>query len=148
MCVPVCKCTYLCTCVCICVHVCVRVCMCVYLCTCVCTCVHVCVPVYMCVYLCACVCTCVHVCVPVCTCTKMFLLPPHPHPHPYSEESVDLSAPQWEDINVVTGALKLFFRELPDPVIPNSLYQKFIDAASESIPLYPPSCCTCCDDLQ
>ena len=51
---------------------------------------------------------------------------------PYSpEEAVDLSAPQWEDINVVTGALKLFFRELPDPVIPSSLYQKFIDSASE-----------------
>ena len=65
---------------------------------------------------------------PVCMCTKVFL----PHPHPYSEESVDLSAPQWEDINVITGALKLFFRELPDPVIPSSLYQKFIDAASES----------------
>ena len=48
-----------------------------------------------------------------------------------TEEAIDLSAAQWEDINVVTGALKLFLRELPDPVIPNSLYQKFIDASSE-----------------
>lgn len=51
--------------------------------------------------------------------------------HRHAEEDVDLSAPQWDDINVVTGALKLFLRELPDPVIPCSLYQKFIDAASE-----------------
>lgn len=51
--------------------------------------------------------------------------------HRHAEESVDLSDPQWDDINVVTGALKLFLRELPDPVIPCSLYQKFIDAASE-----------------
>lgn len=43
-------------------------------------------------------------------------------PNPISEE--DLS-----DINNVTGVLKLWFRELPDPLFPRSSYQQFLDAA-------------------
>lgn len=34
------------------------------------------------------------------------------------------------DINVVSGALKLWFRELPEPLLTHELYQRFIDAAS------------------
>lgn len=35
------------------------------------------------------------------------------------------------DINSVTGALKLWFRELPDPLIPRRVSDQFISAASK-----------------
>ncbi|CAI8033111.1 Rho GTPase-activating protein 15, partial [Geodia barretti] len=41
----------------------------------------------------------------------------------------NLDDAEWADINIVTGCLKLYFRELPDPLIPASQFQKFIDAA-------------------
>ena len=44
---------------------------------------------------------------------------------------VDFTDQEWEDINIISGALKLFLRELPDPLIPFSLYNKFIEAGSE-----------------
>nr|KAJ3422486.1 hypothetical protein HK105_007865 [Polyrhizophydium stewartii] len=34
-----------------------------------------------------------------------------------------------EDIHALTGVLKLFFRELPDPLLPRHMYRQFIDAA-------------------
>ena len=34
-----------------------------------------------------------------------------------------------EDIHAVTGALKMFFRELPDPLFPRAMYRQFIEAA-------------------
>ncbi|KAI9334453.1 Rho GTPase activation protein [Pilaira anomala] len=43
-------------------------------------------------------------------------------PNPISEE--DLS-----DINNVTGVLKLWFRELPDPLFPSASYHQFLEAA-------------------
>ncbi|KAI8375018.1 Rho GTPase activation protein [Choanephora cucurbitarum] len=43
-------------------------------------------------------------------------------PNPISEE--DLS-----DINNVTGVLKLWFRELPDPLFPSATYHQFLEAA-------------------
>ena len=49
-----------------------------------------------------------------------------------SSEGVDLSAPQWRDINVVSGTLKLFFRELHDAVIPPQSYLAFIEAVGKS----------------
>jgi hypothetical protein len=40
---------------------------------------------------------------------------------------------EWSaDINVVSGALKLWFRELPEPLLTYGLYHAFIEAASES----------------
>ncbi|KAF6726856.1 Rho GTPase-activating protein 15 [Oryzias melastigma] len=44
------------------------------------------------------------------------------------EEELDLDHHQWEDIHVVTGALKLFFRELSEPLFPFSFFQPFVEA--------------------
>ncbi|CAN9498602.1 unnamed protein product [Ophioblennius macclurei] len=43
------------------------------------------------------------------------------------EEDLDLDHSQWEDIHVITGALKMFFRELPEPLFPPSFFQRFVD---------------------
>lgn len=43
-------------------------------------------------------------------------------------EELDLEDGQWEDVHVITGALKLFFRELSEPLFPFSHFYKFIDA--------------------
>ncbi|XP_068023284.1 rho GTPase-activating protein 27 isoform X2 [Melanerpes formicivorus] len=44
------------------------------------------------------------------------------------DEQLDLDDGRWEDIHVVTGALKLFFRELPEPLVPFSHFESFIAA--------------------
>ncbi|KAM9343057.1 rho GTPase-activating protein 15 isoform 2-T2 [Pholidichthys leucotaenia] len=44
------------------------------------------------------------------------------------EESLDLDHSQWEDIHVITGALKMFFRELPEPLFPFKFFQSFVEA--------------------
>ncbi|KIK93772.1 hypothetical protein PAXRUDRAFT_828636 [Paxillus rubicundulus Ve08.2h10] len=45
-------------------------------------------------------------------------------------DSVDLDSDEWtSDINNVTSVLKLWFRELPDPLLTLGLHQGFIDAA-------------------
>ena len=44
-------------------------------------------------------------------------------------EQVDLSV--YEDINIISGTLKQYFRMLPIPLITFDLYSKFIDAASK-----------------
>lgn len=49
-----------------------------------------------------------------------------------SEEHLDLDHSQWEDIHVVTGALKMFFRELPEPLFPFKSFPLFVDAISKS----------------
>ncbi|XP_019720273.1 rho GTPase-activating protein 27 isoform X2 [Hippocampus comes] len=43
-------------------------------------------------------------------------------------EELDLEDGQWADAHVLTGALKLFFRELPEPLFPYNLFHKFISA--------------------
>ncbi|XP_075706279.1 rho GTPase-activating protein 9 [Rhinoderma darwinii] len=48
------------------------------------------------------------------------------------EEKLDLNSPDWEDIHVITGALKMFFRELPEPIIPFSFFDEFIAAVQIS----------------
>ncbi|KAM5156228.1 rho GTPase-activating protein 15 isoform 2-T2 [Callospermophilus lateralis] len=44
------------------------------------------------------------------------------------EEKLNLDDSQWEDIHVVTGALKMFFRELPEPLFPYSFFEPFVEA--------------------
>nr|XP_012419735.1 PREDICTED: rho GTPase-activating protein 15 isoform X2 [Odobenus rosmarus divergens] len=44
------------------------------------------------------------------------------------EEKLNLDDSQWEDIHVVTGALKMFFRELPEPLFPYSFFEQFVEA--------------------
>ncbi|KAM9320450.1 rho GTPase-activating protein 9 [Gastrophryne carolinensis] len=44
------------------------------------------------------------------------------------EEKLDLNDSEWEDIHVITGALKMFFRELPEPLIPFSMFDEFVSA--------------------
>ncbi|XP_067343828.1 rho GTPase-activating protein 15-like isoform X3 [Channa argus] len=43
-------------------------------------------------------------------------------------EELDLEDGQWEDVHVITGALKLFFRELPEPLFPYSHFNDFVTA--------------------
>ncbi|XP_040845261.1 rho GTPase-activating protein 27 isoform X7 [Ochotona curzoniae] len=44
------------------------------------------------------------------------------------DERLDLEDGRWEDVHVITGALKLFFRELPEPLFPFSHFPQFISA--------------------
>lgn len=48
-----------------------------------------------------------------------------------ADERLDLDDGRWEDVHVITGALKLFFRELPEPLFPFSHFHQFIAAISE-----------------
>lgn len=52
--------------------------------------------------------------------------------HPALDEKVDLNDTKWEDIHVTTGALKMFFRELPEPLFTYGSFTDFVDAISES----------------
>lgn len=47
-------------------------------------------------------------------------------------EKADISANIYPDINIITGALKLYFRDLPIPIITYDTYSKFIEAAKIS----------------
>uniref|UniRef100_A0A8P4FVR0 N-chimaerin n=1 Tax=Dicentrarchus labrax TaxID=13489 RepID=A0A8P4FVR0_DICLA len=49
-------------------------------------------------------------------------------------EKADISTNAYEDINIITGALKLYFRELPIPLITYDAHPRFIDAAKISDP--------------
>ncbi|XP_045444139.1 rho GTPase-activating protein 9 isoform X2 [Pipistrellus kuhlii] len=44
---------------------------------------------------------------------------------PGQEGGLDLDSAEWDDIHVVTGALKLFLRELPQPLVPPLLLPHF-----------------------
>uniref|UniRef100_A0A8D3E1X7 N-chimaerin n=1 Tax=Scophthalmus maximus TaxID=52904 RepID=A0A8D3E1X7_SCOMX len=68
-------------------------------------------------------------------------------------EKADISSSAYEDINIITGALKLYFRELPIPLITYDAYPRFIDTAKitdpekrleslhEALKLLPPAHC-------
>lgn len=51
---------------------------------------------------------------------------------PADGEKTDISGKAYEDINIITGALKLYLRDLPVPIISYEAYPRFIEAASES----------------
>jgi len=66
-------------------------------------------------------------------------------------EKTDISVEAYEDINIITGALKLYLRDLPVPIISYDAYPRFIEAAKmtdpekkleafrEALALLPPS---------
>ncbi|KAG7239327.1 hypothetical protein INR49_029292 [Caranx melampygus] len=68
-------------------------------------------------------------------------------------EKADISSSSYEDINIITGALKLYFRELPIPLITYDAYPRFIETAKitdpekrleslhEALKLLPPAHC-------
>ncbi|XP_053723207.1 rho GTPase-activating protein 15 isoform X10 [Synchiropus splendidus] len=43
------------------------------------------------------------------------------------EEKLNLDESEWEDIHVITGALKLFFRELPEPLVPYGFFTDIVE---------------------
>lgn len=47
------------------------------------------------------------------------------------DEKLDLEDSKWEDIHVTTGALKMFFRELPEPLFTYGFFNDFVNAISE-----------------
>ncbi|XP_040910959.1 rho GTPase-activating protein 12-like isoform X7 [Toxotes jaculatrix] len=44
------------------------------------------------------------------------------------DEKVNLADGKWEDIHVTTGALKMYFRELPEPLFTYALFNDFVSA--------------------
>ncbi|XP_037538343.1 rho GTPase-activating protein 12 isoform X3 [Nematolebias whitei] len=44
------------------------------------------------------------------------------------DEKVNLADGKWEDIHVTTGALKMFFRELPEPLFTYAMFNDFVSA--------------------
>ena len=55
----------------------------------------------------------------------------NPPPAGVSEEKLNLDGSEWEDIHVITGALKLFFRELPEPLVPYGFFTDIVETVSE-----------------
>lgn len=51
------------------------------------------------------------------------------------DEKLDLNDSKWEDIHVITGALKMFFRELPEPLFTFNHFNDFVNAISKSAAL-------------
>ncbi|OBS76710.1 hypothetical protein A6R68_16834, partial [Neotoma lepida] len=49
------------------------------------------------------------------------------------DEKLDLNDSKWEDIHVITGALKMFFRELPEPLFTFNHFNDFVNAISKVI---------------
>ncbi|XP_072811307.1 rho GTPase-activating protein 12 isoform X7 [Vicugna pacos] len=47
------------------------------------------------------------------------------------DEKLDLRDSKWEDIHVVTGALKMFFRELPEPLFTFNHFNDFVNAIKQ-----------------
>ncbi|XP_026132117.1 rho GTPase-activating protein 12b isoform X3 [Carassius auratus] len=48
------------------------------------------------------------------------------------DEKVNLEDNKWEDIHVTTGALKMFFRELPEPLFTYASFNDFVEAIKPS----------------
>lgn len=54
----------------------------------------------------------------------------------FAEEKVKIGEEPFDDIHVLTGSLKLFFRELPEPLFPSDLYNNFVEAISKCVLAY------------
>ena len=54
----------------------------------------------------------------------------------FIDETIDYTLPQLNDIHLVSGALKLYFRELPEPLIPFNMFEKFVSSMSKSLVSY------------
>ena len=50
----------------------------------------------------------------------------------FSDEKYDFDNPDW-DIHVLTGSLKLFFRELMEPLIPYKQFEMLLTGISKSL---------------
>lgn len=48
------------------------------------------------------------------------------------EEKVVLGEPPFDDVHALTGSLKLYFRELPEPLIPYDFFSGFVEAIKQS----------------
>ncbi|XP_069390812.1 rho GTPase-activating protein 9 isoform X2 [Paralichthys olivaceus] len=48
------------------------------------------------------------------------------------EEKLNLDESEWEDIHVITGAMKLFFRELPEPLVPYGFFTDIVETVKMS----------------
>ncbi|XP_070301977.1 rho GTPase-activating protein 9-like [Salvelinus sp. IW2-2015] len=48
------------------------------------------------------------------------------------QEKLNLEQSEWEDIHVITGALKLFFRELPEPLVPYGFFTDILETVKMS----------------
>ncbi|XP_069003117.1 rho GTPase-activating protein 9 isoform X3 [Embiotoca jacksoni] len=48
------------------------------------------------------------------------------------EEKLNLDESEWEDIHVISGALKLFFRELPEPLVPYGFFTDIVETVKMS----------------
>uniref|UniRef100_A0A8C6EED1 Rho-GAP domain-containing protein n=1 Tax=Moschus moschiferus TaxID=68415 RepID=A0A8C6EED1_MOSMO len=47
------------------------------------------------------------------------------------DEKLDLKDSKWEDIHVITGALKVFFQELPEPLFTFNHFNDFVNAIKQ-----------------
>ncbi|XP_014403454.1 rho GTPase-activating protein 12 isoform X8 [Myotis lucifugus] len=47
------------------------------------------------------------------------------------DEKLNLNDSKWEDIHVITGALKMFFRELPEPLFTFNHFNDFVNAIKQ-----------------
>uniref|UniRef100_A0A8C5I2X8 Rho-GAP domain-containing protein n=1 Tax=Gouania willdenowi TaxID=441366 RepID=A0A8C5I2X8_GOUWI len=47
------------------------------------------------------------------------------------QEKLNLDDSEWEDVHVITGALKLFFRELPEPLVPYGFFTDIVETVSK-----------------
>ena len=46
--------------------------------------------------------------------------------------SLNINDPQWADVNLFAGCLKMYFQELPEPLFTYSMYSQFVDVISKS----------------
>uniref|UniRef100_A0A8C8H8C9 Rho GTPase activating protein 9 n=1 Tax=Oncorhynchus tshawytscha TaxID=74940 RepID=A0A8C8H8C9_ONCTS len=49
------------------------------------------------------------------------------------QEKLNLDQSEWEDIHVITGALKLFFRELPEPLVPYGFFTDIVETIMDRL---------------